>query len=79
MHKEIRNRMGTTKDTVSRMKELGLKLYELVRSDGWNTRIIQYSPMGRRKKGRSRRDEVDKAMEKRVLRDGHWLNKREWR
>lgn len=84
-NEEIRNRMGIQKDAVSRIEEKQLSWYGHVRrssDNGWIKKITEWSPMGRRKRGRPKRswrDDVDEAMEKRGLKDGDWENKKEWR
>lgn len=84
-NEEIRNRMGVEKDAISRIEEKRLSWYGHARrssDNNWIKKITEWSPMGRRKRGRPRRswrDDVDEAMEKRGLEDGDWEDKKEWR
>lgn len=84
-NEEIRQRMNVQTDALNYIEEKRLQWYGHVRrcsSSRWINRVTDWSPIGRRKRGRPRRswrDEVDEAMEKRNIGDGEWNNKAEWR
>ncbi|XP_060522435.1 uncharacterized protein LOC132699629 [Cylas formicarius] len=69
-NEEIRQRMGIKKDTLTLIEEKRLI-----------HKITEWSPIGRRKRGRPRRswrDEVDESMEKRGIGD-EWQDRDGWR
>ena len=76
-NEEIRRRMGVETDVLKHIEEKRLLWYGHVRraQDGWTKRVTDWSPMGKRRRGRPRRswrDEVDEAMLKRGGRNGQW-------
>lgn len=84
-NEEIKRRMGIDKDTYTYIEEQRLIWYGHVRradENRWIKKITDWSPIGKRKRGRPRRsfrDEVDEAMERRGLEEGEWENKDTWR
>ncbi|CAG9827828.1 unnamed protein product [Diabrotica balteata] len=82
---EIKRRMGVQSDIIDYIEEKRLSWYGHVRRADrgrWINKITEWSPIGRRKRGRPRRsfrDEIDEAMEKRTLRDGDWNDRENWR
>lgn len=82
---EIRRRIGNEKNLLEYIEEKRLLWYGHVRRSDetrWINRVTNWSPIGRRKRGRPRktwRDEVDQAMEKRGLQDGEWEDRNLWR
>lgn len=84
-NEDIRRRMSVEQDIITYIEEKRLIWYGHVRRappDRWITRVTDWSPLGRRKRGRPRRsfrDEVDQAMAMRNLEEGSWNDKEEWR
>lgn len=84
-NEEIRRRMDIEKDAIHYIEEKRLIWYGHVRRmgrDRWIGKITDWSPIGRRRRGRPRRswrDEVDEAMENRGLEDGEWEDRERWR
>lgn len=84
-NEEIRRRMGVDKTIITYIEEKRLQWYGHVRRAGderWIKRVTEWSPIGRRKRGRPRRswrDEIDDDMERRNLEDGDWENREEWK
>jgi len=84
-NEEIKRRMGINDDVLGYIEEKRLSWYGHVRRtdrNRWISKVTEWSPIGRRKRGRPRRswrDEVDEAMERRNLQDGEWQDRDEWR
>lgn len=84
-NEEIKQRMGVEKDTLDYIEEKCLTWYGHVRRadpSRWIAKVTDWSPVGRRKRGRPRRswrDEVDEGMERRGLEEGEWENRDQWR
>ena len=84
-NEEIREKMNVQNDTLTFIEEKILLWYGHVKRTNineWVHKITDWSPMGKRKRGRPRRsfrDEVDDAMRKRDLEEGQWEDRDEWR
>lgn len=83
-NEEIRRRMGRKTDVLKYIETKRLVWYGHVRraENRWINRVTEWSPIGRRKRGRPRRswrDEVDESMHRRGLREGTWDDRDEWR
>lgn len=82
---EIKRRMGVEKDVLEYIEEKRLLWYGHVRrasENRWIAKVTDWSPIGRRKRGRPRRswrNEVDDAMERREMNEGDWQDREEWR
>lgn len=84
-NEDIRNRMNVETDIIKYIEEKRLIWYGHTRrasASKWIGIVTDWSPMGRRKRGRPRRswrNEVDEAMEARNLQDGEWEDRKKWR
>lgn len=80
----VRMEMDAEETVIDRLEARTLKWYGHVKrmEERWPNNVINWTTPGRRKRGRARLtwiDGVDKAMQRRGLEEGQWMDRTFWR
>ncbi|KAJ9581815.1 hypothetical protein L9F63_003884 [Diploptera punctata] len=84
-NEEVRQMMDMEETVVERIERRALQWYGHVRrmeDDRWPKTLLEWSPSGRRKRGRPRttwRGEIHRLMNGRGLEEEKWRDRQEWR